>query len=676
MEIASARTLEPRSAASDARDLSPRRPGHRKRSAIGCIFLITTISSCLFSSGCTPVSTACAEADITCHPGLALLRRGSAGSGTVVNYTDFNGDGFADRIGGARANQGPGAANKGAVYIFYGSVSGNTPHPESVTPYTCSGPPDCTVIENPDNEANGNFGIAVAPAGDLNGDGFGDLIVGAWQNQGVGANDKGAAYIFYGSAAGITMHPESATPYTCTGPPDCTVIQNPDNETSGHFGVSVSGAGDVNGDGFADVIVGANQNQGAGSADKGTAYIFYGSATGITAHPESAAPYVCSGPPDCTVFQNPDETPSLGFAGSVATAGDVNRDGFADVIVGAYQNQGSGPAAQKGTAYIFYGSTTGIKSHPESAVAYGCSGPPDCTVFTNPDEEFIGFFSRSVAAAGDVNGDGFSDVIVGAAQNQGGGAPDKGAAYIFYGSGSGITSHPESAIPYACSGPPDCTVIQNPDNETNGHFGDSVGAAGDVNGDGFADVTVGASQNQGGGAADKGAAYIFYGGSTGITTHTESAVPYVCAGPPDCTVIQNPDNEASGFFGFAVSTAGDVNRDGFADVIIGAKGNQGGGIADKGAMYIFYGSAAGITAHAESAVPYVCAGPPDCTVIQNPDNEGSGLFGASVARAGPWRDDGNAKPRQHGLHPAVCRLATRMRFRGRSQPVGPDWELL
>ncbi len=204
-----------------------------------------------------------------------------------------------------------------------------------------------------------------------------------------------------------------------------------------------------------------------------------------------------------------------------------------------------------------------------------------------------------------------------------------------------------------------CTESQNPLNEAGGLFGSSVSSAGDVNGDGYADVVVGSRDNDGGtGALSKGVAYIFYGSSTGTSSHPLNAIPYTCSGPGDCTEIQNPLHEASGNFAISVRIAGDVNGDGYADVLVGARNNDGGiGAADKGVAYIFYGSATGATTHTLSASPYPCIGPSDCTVIQNPLNQATGLFGNSVGylapnlRPAPARLESPALPSRHvGRH--------------------------
>lgn len=626
---------------------------------------------------------------------------------------DVNGDGYGDIVTGAYLNSGASAAGgqsagnagRGAAYVFYGSATGLMNRPESATAYFCSGPPDCNVVANPDNKGNSNFGLNnAAIAGDVNGDGYADIVVGASANNGAnaaggqiaGATGKGAAYIFYGSATGVTNHPENAAAYFCSGAPDCSVVQNPDNY-AGAFGYAVAGAGDVNGDGYNDVIIGANVNNGTGATGGqsvglyfglGAAYIFYGSATGITNHPENASAYFCSGAPDCSVIENPDQhnngSNSAEFGHSVATAGDINGDGYGDVIVGAVGNDGRPTVAggqvwggdSKGAAYIFYGSSTGITNHPENATAYFCSGPPDCSVIQNPDNlnTAAASFGSGVAGGSDINGDGYHDVVIGAYFNDGTGAASpqtssgnqKGAAYVFYGTANGITNHPENNSAYLCSGPSDCNVVGNPDNKGagGGNFGMSVAMLGDTNGDGYADILVGGPVNDGTSAAapqtagttGKGAAYIFYGSSTGIKNHLETATPYYCSGAPDCSVVENPDNAGAGpgNFGTSVAMAGDINADGFADLIVGAPvnsgtsstGGQSAGAASKGSAYLFFGASTGITNHPLNASPYFCAGTTDCAVIQNPDNSG-GKFGNGVGWLAPalrpshnlWREE-------------------------------------
>jgi hypothetical protein len=352
--------------------------------------------------------------------------------------------------------------------------------------------PDVALI----GEAAGDaFGVCVASAGDMNHDGYADVIVGAYQNDGRGAN-AGRAYVYFG---GPSLHER----------PD--LVLNGDSAGDA-FGYAVSSAGDVNGDGFADVVVGAYENSARG-AGAGRAYVFFGSA-----RPDAVPDLVLSG-----------EAAGDRFGISVACAGDVNRDGFADVIVGAYQNDAGGVDA--GRAYIYFGGQK-PDDHPDEVLTGASAGDS---------------FGFSVAGVGDVNHDGFADVTVGAYHNAAGGK-DAGRAYVYQGSVLPM-EHPALVLTGEAAGDA---------------FGYAVSPAGDVNGDGFADVAVGAYGNDAGGSA-AGKAYVYYGGAT------DAAPDFTLAGE---STLDN--------LGFAVSGAGDVDGDGFADLVVGAPYSD----ADAGRAYL------------------------------------------------------------------------------------------
>jgi hypothetical protein len=227
---------------------------------------------------------------------------------------------------------------------------------------------------------NTSFGVSVATAGDVNGDGYDDVIVGAPTY----GNDAGRAYIYLGSIDGPSITPS----FTVTG-----------EAVTNYLGGSVATAGDVNRDGYADIIVGASgYNNGTGRA-----YVYLGSASGISLTPAFTATGV---------------TTSDAFGLSVATAGDVNGDGYADIIVGApmYSNF-------IGRAYLYLASASGISA---------------TSAFTLTGEALMNDFGRSVATAGDVNGDGYDDVIVGAEGYSG----SMGRAYVYLGSANGISITP------------------------------------------------------------------------------------------------------------------------------------------------------------------------------------------------------------------------------------------
>jgi len=335
---------------------------------------------------------------------------------SVATAGDVNGDGYADIIVGAYQS-GTAANPSGRAYIYFGGPRADER-------------PDVTLT----GEAAGDaFGYAVAGAGDVNRDGYADVVVGAYENSARGAG-AGRAYVFYG------------------GPrPDATPDAILSGEAAGdRFGISVAGAGDVNGDGYADVVVGAYQND-AGGIDAGRAYVYFGAAR----LPDRAS-VVLTG-----------AAPGDAFGFSVSGAGDVNKDGFADVVVGAYHNGAGGKDA--GRAYVFSGGKD-------------MSSSPD-VVFTG--EAAGDAFGYAVGAAGDTNGDGYDDIVVGAYGNDAGGSA-AGRAYVYLG---GAT--PDPVADWLVSG-----------DQTLDNLGFAVAGAGDVDGDGFADVIVGAPYS------DAGRAYV------------------------------------------------------------------------------------------------------------------------------------------------------------------------
>jgi hypothetical protein len=222
------------------------------------------------------------------------------------------------------------------------------------------------------------LGYSVSGAGDVNGDGYGDVIVGAYANDAGGAN-AGVAHVYYGGPGA-----DAVADLTLTGA-----------AAGDQLGISVSDAGDVNGDGHGDVIVGAYLND-AGGVSAGRAYVYHGG-PGAGAVADLTLTGAAAGD-----F----------FGYSVSGAGDVNGDGYGDVIVGAYQNNAGGSTA--GRAYVYYGGP-------------GADAVADLTL---TGAAALDQFGNSVSGAGDVNGDGHGDVIVGAYLNDAGGV-NAGRAYVY-----------------------------------------------------------------------------------------------------------------------------------------------------------------------------------------------------------------------------------------------------
>ena len=383
---------------------------------------------------------------------------------------------------------------------------------------------------------------------DYNGDGYSDVAVGAYRQR----NDidfVGVAFVFSGTSGGI-----DADHYVA--------LDNPAGIVPGWFGTSVASVGDVNGDGFSDLMVGASRNDNGSWTKSGRAYVYHGSEVGITG---SVA----------TKIGNPAEGPGGGdnpsFGDSIASAGDVNGDGFADVLVGASGQDGS--MDDEGRVYLYYGALdTGIDSSRPVALS-------------NPTVEEDGRFGYSVASAGDVNGDGFVDAIVG--------TPAQLAAYLYYGSNLGITTTP--------------ITLDAPRGDGDSWFGGSVSSAGDVNGDGFSDLLVGAK--------NRDAVYFYYGSRARFPADLTPALE-----------LENPTDQ-SGRFGLSISPAGDVNGDGFSDVIVGAP-LQANPAENEGNAFVFYGSRLGFPSDG------------DPRTFDSPDSAVGGWFGLSVSSAGDVNGDG------------------------------------
>jgi len=389
---------------------------------------------------------------------------------------------------------------------------------------------------------NQTFDFTTMAEKDINGDGFADVIVGAYGYPGVG--DQGRAYVYLGSASGISDC-DLTPPSTCVA--DTTIT----GENNGDWlGWMPSVIGDVNADGFADIIVGA-MGYDAGNW-KGRAYVFLGSATGI-GNCDLSDP-TCVPHAAITGENNSD---LLGW--SVSNAGDVNGDGYDDIIVGAHGFDG---VSDKGRAYILLGSESGIAD-----CDLGAECVPDATITGENNNDYLGI---SVSNAGDVNGDGYDDVVVGAR-----GYPDGyffGRAYIFLGSAAGIGDCDLSA---GC--------ISNTTITGEGNIYDSLGfsvsTAGDVNADGYDDIIVGALSYDGGGGRDTGQAYVFLGGS--------KLPENLGAADADATITGGNTNNYLGQF---TSGAGDTNADGYDDIIVGARGVD----IQRGRAYVLLGSEEGI----------------------------------------------------------------------------------
>jgi hypothetical protein len=414
---------------------------------------------------------------------------------SVATAGDVNCDGYSDVLVGVRLFDN-GETDEGQALLFLGSASGLSPTPA----WTAES-----------NQATAWFGVSVSSAGDVNGDGCSDVTVGAYLFDD-GESNEGRALLYLGSTAGLSLTPA----WTAEG-----------NQASASFGNSVASAGDVNGDGFSDVVAGAFLFDN-GEGNEGRAFLYLGSASGLRPQPAWTAE---------------GNQVDAWFGYNVAGAGDVNGDGYSDVIVGAplFDN----PQSREGGAFLYLGSTSGLGTTP---------------AWTAESNQFGAQFGV-VSRAGDVNGDGYSDVVVGAASFSNG-QPSEGRAFVYLGSASGLGT---------------TAAWAEESNQASALFGGSVASAGDVNGDGYSDVLVTALQFDNG-EADEGRVFLYLGGAGGLST------------TPGWTA---ESNQAGSNFAVA-SSAGDVNGDGYSDVVVGASrfdNDQ----SDEGRAFLYLGSASGLS---------------------------------------------------------------------------------
>jgi hypothetical protein len=391
------------------------------------------------------------------------------------------------------------------------------------------------------------FGMAVERTGDVDSDGYDDVAIGQ-----PGGSSLGRVYIGGGSS-GTTL----------TGP--LATIYSPDGANGDGFGAAIAYLGDVDADGEEDLLISAPQDDAYG-AQAGAAYVLYGQGTGYASsltRIEAAAP-------------SADDY----FGLSVAGPGDMDGDGLDDAAVGALGVDIAGTDA--GAVFVYLGALTGIDSAPSRTL----------TASDAADDDWFGW---RVAAAGDVNADGYADLIVGApTSTQSDSTP--GAAYVYLGgAGAAFTE----------------VIVPNVALDPRAAFGKGVGGVGDIDADGYADIGVGAPNDTTFGTP---AAFLYRGSPSG----------------PDLasvTEINAPDPASNDAFGASIASAGDVDLDGYDDILVGATGATVGTDFECGLVFLFPVDASGIGAP---------------RMLEPTDPNGKYYFGYDLGTVGDL--DGNGTP--------------------------------
>ena len=479
---------------------------------------------------------------------------------SVSDAGDINNDGIDDLMTRAHLVDSEGYIVAGETYVVFGGSQVGAGGTLQLSDLNGS---NGFVINGID--ANDLCNNPVSGAGDINNDGIDDLIIGVKTANPSGKSQAGKSYVVFGSSqvgAGGTLELSNLD-----GSNGFVLNGVDEDDYSGH---SLSGAGDINGDGIDDLIIGANRADPDGKNAAGESYVvFGGSQVGAGGALELSSLNGTNG----FAIKGIDTNDESGY--SVSGAGDINEDGIDDLIIGALWAKSNGKDFSGQSYIVFGGVQVGAGGTLELSNLNGNNG----FVINSIDRGNI--LGESVSNAGDINNDGIDDLIIGAPGARPNSNNFAGESYVVFG---GVQVGAGGTLELSSLNGNNGFIIKGIDE--NDYSGVPVSHVGDINHDGIDDLIIGANRADPNSKEYAGESYVVFGGSN---VGASGILELSALNGSNGFVINGIDTE--NYSGYSVSGAGDINHDGVDDLMIGAPGAEPNGRQYAGQSYIVFGNA-------------------------------------------------------------------------------------